>query len=222
MVSEIILRTQSQAYYGPRNLGHFGLNLSRYAHFTSPIRRYADLVVHRSLIRSLKFGPDGLEDIQLSSLVRVGEEISALERRSMAAERESKDRYIAAFMKDRLGAEFAGRISGVTRFGLFVRLIETGADGLVPIADLGNEYFHHDEHTHALIGQETGLTFRLGTAVTVRLIEAAPVTGGLRFELIEGGAPGEPVRGKRGRREKTPRPKAPRARAKRKPARRRG
>jgi ribonuclease R len=217
MVSEIVLRSQSQAYYGPRNLGHFGLNLSRYAHFTSPIRRYADLVVHRSLIRALKFGSDGLDDTEISTLVRIGEEISALERRSMAAERESKDRYVAAFMKDRLGAEFAGRIAGVTRFGLFVRLTETGADGLIPIGALGNEYFHHDERAHALIGGQTGLTFRLGAPVTVRLIEAAPVTGGLRFELIEGGVPGAAPKGKRGRVGKAPRPKTGR-----KPAKRRG
>jgi ribonuclease R len=200
MVSEIILRTQSQAYYAPRPPGHFGLHLQRYAHFTSPIRRYADLVVHRSLIRSLKLSEYEGDLPDLSALSRIGEEISALERRSMAAERESKDRYIAAFMQDRLGGEFVGRISGVTRFGLFVRLLESGADGLIPISSLGQEYFHHEEHAHALIGQQTGLTFKLGAKLTVRLIEAAPITGGLRFELVEGGVPGEKPRGKGHRR----------------------
>ncbi len=191
MVSEIVLRTQSQAYYAPLNKGHFGLNLRKYAHFTSPIRRYADLVVHRALIRGLKFGPDGLTEEEISNLGHIGEDISAMERKAMAAERDSNDRYIAAFMADRLGATFAARIVGVTRFGLFVRLADTGADGLVPIGGLGNEYFHHDERAHALVGAATGLTFRLGDLVTVRLVEATPVTGGLRFELMEGGRPGK-------------------------------
>ena len=155
--------------------------------------------MHRSLIRSLKFGDYDPDTAELSALSRIGEEISALERRSMAAERESKDRYVAAFMQDRLGGEFPARISGVTRFGLFVRLLETGADGLIPIGALGEEYFHHDEGAHALIGRETGLTFRLGALLTVRLVEAAPITGGLRFELVEGGAPGERPKGRQGR-----------------------
>jgi ribonuclease R len=126
-------------------------------------------------------------------------------------------------MKDRLGAEFRGRISGVTRFGLFIRLLESGADGLVPIGSLGQEYFHHEEHAHALIGQETGLTFRLGAPVTVRLVEAAPITGGLRFELVAGGSPGEPVRGRRrtGRRtERTGRAKPKRGTSAKRPKRR--
>jgi ribonuclease R len=207
MVSEIVLRTQTQAYYGPRNQGHFGLHLQRYAHFTSPIRRYADLLVHRALIRGLDLGHDGLTEIEIENFPKIGEEISHLERRAMAAERDSNDRYIASFMQDRLGAEFEGRISGVTRFGLFVKLSETGADGLVPIAGLGREFFHHDERAHALIGGETGLTFRLGGSVTVRLIEAAPVTGGLRFELLTGGVPGERGSTKRGRKTSRPKPR---------------
>jgi len=217
MVSEIVLRTQTQAYYGPNNLGHFGLHLRRYAHFTSPIRRYADLLVHRSLVRGLDLGDDGLTESEIAHFPKIGEEISQLERRAMAAERDSNDRYVAAFMQDRLGAEFEGRISGVTRFGLFVKLTETGADGLVPIASIGREFFHHDESAHALIGSETGLTFRLGTTVTVRLVEAAPVTGGLRFELLEGGAPGQrPARGhKSGRKGKPPGGKLSRAKRRR-------
>jgi ribonuclease R len=192
MVNEIMLRTQSQAEYNPDNIGHFGLALRRYAHFTSPIRRYADLVVHRALIRALRLGDGGLTEGEVERLDQTAEEISAFERRAMAAERDSNDRYIAAYMSDRIGAEFAGRISGVTRFGLFVRLSETGADGLIPVRSLGREFFQHDERAHALVGERSGLTFRLGTKVTVRLAEAAPLTGGLRFDLIEGGEPGTP------------------------------
>jgi ribonuclease R len=125
---------------------------------------------------------------------KTAEDISAFERRAMAAERDSTDRYIAAYMSNRLGAEFAGKISGVTRFGLFIRLAETGADGLLPIRSLGTEFFHHDERTHALIGEKSGLTFRLGDTVRVRLEEATPLTGGLRFDLVEGGKPGSPAR----------------------------
>jgi len=192
MVNEIMLRSQSQAEYSPDNIGHFGLALRRYAHFTSPIRRYADLIVHRALIRALHLGDGGLTDGEVERLEGTAGDISAFERRAMAAERDSNDRYIAAFMSDRIGAEFAGRISGVTRFGLFVRLSETGADGLIPVRSLGREFFQHDERAHALVGERSGLTFRLGTKVTVRLAEAAPLTGGLRFDLLEGGEPGTP------------------------------
>jgi ribonuclease R len=192
MVNEMMLRTQSQAEYNPDNIGHFGLALRRYAHFTSPIRRYADLIVHRALVRALGLGDGGLTEGEAERLEQTAEEISAFERRAMAAERDSNDRYIAAYMSDRIGAQFDGRISGVTRFGLFVRLSETGADGLIPVRSLGREFFQHDERAHALVGDRTGITYRLGTKVTVRLEEAAPLTGGLRFQLIEGGEPGSP------------------------------
>ena len=194
LVNVVMLRSQSQAEYSPDNIGHFGLTLRRYAHFTSPIRRYADLIVHRALIRAFKLGPGGLNDTEVDRLTRTAEEISQYERRAMAAERDSTDRYVAAFMSDKVGAEFAGRISGVTRFGLFVRLEETGADGLVPVRSLGREFFNHDERSHALVGERSGLTFRLGDKVRVRLEEATPLTGGLRFELVEGGNPGSPSR----------------------------
>jgi ribonuclease R len=195
MVSTIVLRSQAQAIYSPDNIGHFGLNLRHYAHFTSPIRRYADLIVHRALVSVLSNGKakDGQSDEEIGAMAEIAEHISTTERRSMLAERDSNDRFIAAFLEARIGAEFRGRISGVTRFGLFVRLEETGADGLVPIANLGTEFFHHDEAAHALIGERTGLTFRLGEQVTVRLEEAVPVTGGLRFEVIEGGREGKPA-----------------------------
>jgi len=184
MLHEVILRTQSQARYAPERLGHFGLSLRSYAHFTSPIRRYADLIVHRALIKAYNLGEDGLTDAEAKSLGEIGEQVSNLERRGMAAERDATDRYLAAYLSDRIGAEFHGRISGVTRFGLFVRLSETGADGIIPIRSLGNDYFFHDERSHALIGEVTGATYRLGEPVEVRLIEAAPITGGLVFELL--------------------------------------
>ncbi len=186
VINEVILRSQSQAAYSPDNVGHFGLALPRYAHFTSPIRRYADVLVHRALIRGCGLGDGELPAAQgHGEFSAIGEEISAHERRSMAAERDSSDRYLAAFLADRIGAEFDGTISGVTRFGLFVRLRETGADGLIPIRNLGTEYFTHVEAEHALVGSRTGMRFRLGDAVQVRLMEAVPVSGGLRFELAD-------------------------------------
>ncbi len=192
MVNEVVLRTQMQAHYSPDNIGHFGLHLDRYAHFTSPIRRYADLVVHRALVRSLGLGPGGLHDEEVAKMTDTAEHITATERRSMAAERDATDRYIAAFLEDRVGAQFAGRITGVTRFGLFVRLKETGADGLVPVSTLGGEYFHHDDRTHALVGERTGRRWRLGAEVEVRLVEATPLTGGLVLEMLSEPDPADP------------------------------
>jgi ribonuclease R len=185
VVNEIVLRTQMQASYSPDNVGHFGLNLQRYAHFTSPIRRYADLIVHRALIRALDLGGDGLTAEAESALSEIALHISQCERRALAAERESTDRYLAAYMANRLGAQFRGRISGVTRFGLFVDLEESGADGFIPISTLGAEFFVHDEGAHALVGERSGRTYRLGDGVDVRLAEATPITGGLRFELLD-------------------------------------
>ncbi|MEM1104666.1 MAG: ribonuclease R, partial [Pseudomonadota bacterium] len=207
MIGEVILRCQSQAVYAVDNLGHFGLNLRRYAHFTSPIRRYADLTVHRSLISAAGLGDDGLSDAEAEALAATADAISKHERRAMAAERDSVDRYVAAFLQDRIGAEFAARISGVTRFGLFVRLDDTGADGLVPVRSLGLEYFEHDETRHALVGELTGSTYRLGQKVRVRLEEATPLTGGLRFEMLTDPEPGDGASKKRRRR--GPKPRGP-------------
>jgi ribonuclease R len=191
IVNEVVLRTQMQAIYDTDNIGHFGLNLDRYAHFTSPIRRYADLVVHRGLIRALGLGDDGLTDTDVVRMKETAEHITMAERRAMAAERDATDRYVAAFLSERVGAEFQGRITGVTRFGLFVRLAETGADGLVPISSLGGEYFRHDERAHALVGERTGGRWRLGREVDVRLKEAVPITGGLLFEMLSDPETGE-------------------------------
>jgi ribonuclease R len=193
LVNEVVLRTQAQAEYAAENYGHFGLNLRRYAHFTSPIRRYADLVVHRGLIRAMKLGQDGLPDaVDRKALAEVSAQISATERRAMLAERETNDRLIAHFLADRIGAVFDGRISGVTRAGLFVKLRDTGADGFVPARMIGDEYFRFDEKALAMIGSRSGETYRLGDAVTVKLVEAAPVAGALRFELRSDGRPGRP------------------------------
>jgi ribonuclease R len=183
LVNQVVLRSQAQAEYSPENFGHFGLNLRRYAHFTSPIRRYADLVVHRALIRGLKLGGDGLpEDIDVPALAEVAANISATERRAMKAERETADRLIAHFLADRVGATFDGHISGVTRAGLFVELDDTGADGFIPARFIGDEYFRFDEARRAFIGHSE--IHRLGDPVTVELVEAAPVAGALRFKIV--------------------------------------
>jgi ribonuclease R len=202
LVSEVILRSQSQARYAPDALGHFGLNLHKYAHFTSPIRRYADLVVHRALIRALGLGPDGQTDAEASRLEVIGEHITATERRSMAAEREATDRYLASFLADRVGAEFAGKVAGLAGFGLFVKLDETGADGLVPAARLGGGYWYHEEAAACLVNERSRERYRLGQPVLVRLVEAVPVTGGLLFDMLsEPMPPGEDDRGSRGPRQ---------------------
>lgn len=187
-INEVVLRSQAQAVYAAQNLGHFGLNLRRYAHFTSPIRRYADLIVHRALIAACRLGSDGLSsDVTVAALDQIGEQISAAERRAMAAERETIDRLIAHHLADRVGASFTGQISGVTRSGLFIKLDETGADGFVPISTIGADYYRHDEAKHALVGERSGETHRLGDRVEVRLVEAAAVAGALRFELLSDG-----------------------------------
>jgi ribonuclease R len=190
LVNEVVLRSQAQAEYAAENYGHFGLNLRRYAHFTSPIRRYADLIVHRALIRGLGLGEGALPQTEtVETLTEVAAQISVTERRAMKAERETADRLIAHFLADRIGATFQGRISGVTRAGLFVKLSDTGADGLIPIRTLGTEYFNYDETRHALVGSRSGAMHRLGDVVDVRLVEAAPVAGALRFELLSEGRP---------------------------------
>ena len=212
-VSEIVLRTQAQAEYAADNYGHFGLNLDRYAHFTSPIRRYADLIVHRALITALKLGDDGLGEGEIHRLPAIAEHISATERRAMLAERETVDRLLAQFLADRVGAQFDGRIAGVTRSGLFIRLKDTGADGFVPAHSIGEDYYRFVEEAQAMVGDHTGETFRIGDDVRVRLLEVAPVAGALRFELLSEGSRGDPsprlrkgrgpIRGKAGAGSKT-------------------
>ncbi|PVA10285.1 ribonuclease R [Pelagivirga sediminicola] len=178
------LRAMTQAYYSPTNFSHFGLALMAYAHFTSPIRRYADLVVHRALISAHGWGKDGLAPGDEAQLEAVAQHISQTERRSMMAERDTNDRYLAAFLSERVGEEFSGRISGIAKFGAFVRLDETGADGLIPMRSLGHEYFHFDRDAATLMGADSGRVITLGQRVTVKLAEAAPVTGGISLELV--------------------------------------
>ncbi|RID93007.1 ribonuclease R [Gemmobacter lutimaris] len=222
LINITTLRSMTQAYYSPQNFGHFGLALRNYAHFTSPIRRYSDLIVHRALIAGHGWGADGLSAWDVENLDETAKLISDSERRSMAAERDTIDRYLASYLSDRVGQTFTGRVSGVQKFGLFVKLDETGADGLVPIREVGREFFFFDADSQTLTGADTGLTIGPGARVTVRLAEAVPVTGGLLLELIEidGGALPAPKRGKAGQ-GRGPRKPARAAIAKRKVVRKR-
>lgn len=214
------LRSMTQAYYFPQNFGHFGLALQSYAHFTSPIRRYADLIVHRALIAAHGWGKDGLDSDDIEQLEATAQHISDTERRSMTAERDTTDRYLAAYLSERVGNEFTGRISGIARFGVFVKLDDSGADGLVPMRELGNEFFHYDRDAQTLMGADSGLVVRMGQQATVRLSEAVPVTGGLLLELMElenkALPKGTPRGGKRSTRRKVARSKAKTAKVKRK------
>ena len=184
MVNDIVLRSQTQAYYSPENHGHFGLALARYAHFTSPIRRYADLLVHRGLVAALELGTDGLTKEEQKSFSDTAEHISQTERRAMAAERESTDRYMAAYLSEHVGEEFSGRISGVSKFGLFVSLEPSGGEGLIPISQMGDDFYRLDNSGHRLIGDKTGREFTLGQQLDVRLVEANRYTGGMKLELL--------------------------------------
>ncbi|MBD3785850.1 MAG: ribonuclease R [Sphingomonadales bacterium] len=185
LVNISTLRAMTQAYYAPQNFGHFGLALRSYAHFTSPIRRYSDLIVHRALVSGHGWGKDGLSAWDIENLAETAQQISDTERRSMMAERDTTDRYLAAYLSDRVGSEFTGRISGVQKFGAFVKLDETGADGLIPIREIGREFFHYDREAQQLIGADTGMVVAIGMRARVRLSEAVPVTGGLMLELLE-------------------------------------
>ena len=185
LINITTLRSMTQAYYSPQNFAHFGLALKDYAHFTSPIRRYSDLIVHRALISGHGWGKDGLSSDDIDGLEATAQHISETERRSMAAERDTTDRYLAAYLSERVGNEFSGRISGIQRFGAFVKLDETGADGLVPVSSIGAEYFRYDREAQTLTGERSGLVLSVGQRVLTRLAEAIPVTGGLMLELIE-------------------------------------
>jgi ribonuclease R len=185
VINITVLRSMKQAYYSPDNMGHFGLNLRRYAHFTSPIRRYADLIVHRALIAAHGWGDDGLTADDVENLTQTGEWISETERRSMLAERDTTDRYLAAFLSERVGAEFEGRVSGIAKFGLFVKLLETGADGIIPLSQLGREYWRYIERDGSLKGDDSGRIISVGMPCKVSLVDATAVTGGLTLEMLE-------------------------------------
>ncbi|MFA5964210.1 MAG: VacB/RNase II family 3'-5' exoribonuclease [Sphingomonas sp.] len=201
-VMEQVLRTQTQAYYAPVNAGHFGLALGSYGHFTSPIRRYADLLVHRSLVAAYNLGPGGLSAGEAAAMEQIGQSISTLERRAMEAERDTIDRYVAAFLAERIGETVAARITGVVNFGVFATVEGVGGDGLLPVRDLGTEYFRFDEGARTLTGESSGTEFALGQRLDLRLAEANPVTGALRFELVDAPASrGRPMPGKKPHRE---------------------
>ncbi|MGV3478683.1 MAG: ribonuclease R family protein [Sphingobium sp.] len=185
-VMEQILRTQTQAYYAPINQGHFGLALGSYAHFTSPIRRYSDLVVHRALVAAYGLGEGALSGDEAATMERTGEHISLLERRAMEAERDTVDRYVAAYLSEKVGEILDVRITGVQNFGFFATVEGLGGDGLVPVRDLGGEYFRYDEATHSLTGEDSETIYSSGMRLKLRLAEANPVNGALRFELPEG------------------------------------
>ena len=201
LINELVLRSQAQACYAPQNLGHFGLALRRYAHFTSPIRRYADILVHRALIAGLGLGEAGLPPTEPEIFAEIGVHISATERSAAAAERDAMSRYAALYLADRIGAVFTARVNGVTRAGLFVTLSETGSDGLVPMRSLGDDFYVHDEKHHRLVGRRFGRSFTLGDPLTVRLMEANGVTGSLLFALAGEAAPGEKLSRQPGRQE---------------------
>jgi len=184
LISQVLLRAQAQAIYDPENIGHFGLALEKYAHFTSPIRRYADLLVHRSLIRAYGLGDGGLSDAEVVTLEEKSQHISETERNSASAERSAIDRFTAQWMSERVGEQFSGRITSVTRFGLFVALDENGADGLVPMRSLPDDYYIHDESQHALIGRKSGRIYRLGAPLTIKIMEAEGYTGSSLFAVV--------------------------------------
>jgi ribonuclease R len=185
VINEMMLRTQAQATYSPSNIGHFGLALAKYAHFTSPIRRYADLIVHRGLIRACKLGDDGLTDGEAARLDKIGDHISTTERRAAAAERDAVDRFTTLYMADRVGDVFSARISGVARFGLFARLDETGADGIIPLNSLPDDYYHFEEKQQAFVGRRSKRIFQLAQKVLVRLEQADRLTGSMSFTIVE-------------------------------------
>ncbi|MGP2491868.1 ribonuclease R [Mesorhizobium sp. PUT5] len=184
LVNEVVLRAQSQAEYSPANIGHFGLNLRRYAHFTSPIRRYADLVVHRALIAALGLGSGGLTRDEEARLEETAALISTAERRAMAAERETVDRLVAAYLAEHIDSRFDARISGVVKAGLFVQLPQYGADGFIPVSSLGGDYYIYDETARSLFGERSGKGYQLADRVEVRLVEVAPMAGAMRFEML--------------------------------------
>jgi ribonuclease R len=214
VVNEVMLRSQAQAVYSKDNIGHFGLALAKYAHFTSPIRRYADLIVHRGLIRACHLGEDGLTDTEIAALADIAEHISQTERRAATAEREAVDRYTTLYLADKVDAVFQARISGVTRFGLFARLDDSGADGIIPFGSLPNDFYNYDEKRQAMVGQRHGKIFQLAQRIAVRLEDADVLTGSLRLAVVDADTKSSPAPA---RRHKPPRDSADKPRPRKKP-----
>ncbi len=184
VINMLVLRSQSQAEYSPNNIGHFGLQLASYCHFTSPIRRYSDILVHRALIAGLDLGSDGSDSFENGKLKEIGWSLSETERRATLAERDTVDRYVAAFMVDQVGQIFTARITGVAKFGLFVTIENTGATGFVPVGTLADDYYQYDEKLHSLTGRRKRFVFCLGDLIKVRLEESTPLTGSMEFRYI--------------------------------------
>ena len=207
LIMEAVLRSQTQAYYGPANAGHFGLALGSYAHFTSPIRRYADLLVHRALVDAYKLEQpepqidlpegSGLSDRDKTALSQITDAISQTERRAMEAERDTIDRYVAAWLSGRVGETFDTRITGVQGFGFFATIDKLGGDGLVPVSTLGREYFSYDEKAQKLVGEKSGTTYATGDRLKLKLAEANALTGALKFEVPDSDGQGIETRGNR-------------------------
>jgi ribonuclease R len=184
LINEIVLRSQSQAVYGSYNIGHFGLSLEEYAHFTSPIRRYADLIVHRSLVKELGLGEGGLTDSEIETVEEISDHISITERRSVAAERDAKARYIAMYLSENIGAVFPGRISEISNRGIFIELDESGAEGFIPMKSLSDDYYIHDEKNHCLVGKRKGNVYRLTAKIKVKVAEASGLNASTLFEVV--------------------------------------
>ncbi|MBQ9089723.1 MAG: ribonuclease R [Alphaproteobacteria bacterium] len=183
-INEFVLRTQSQAFYSSENIGHFGLSLERYAHFTSPIRRYADLMVHRALVSALKLGDGGLTEDDIASFDKTAQHISHTERQASSAEHDAQDRYTSSYLKNKVGKKLTGQISSVTPFGLFIRLKPFGADGFLPMRHLGSDFFDYDDEKQCLTGRSTGQTYTLGDTVHVILKECDPLTGSILLQPV--------------------------------------
>lgn len=180
-----VLRSLSQAVYQPANIGHFGLGLDSYAHFTSPIRRYPDLLVHRGIGHVIDRKKPGAFGYDGAAMEQAGRVCSMLERRAEEATRHVDARLKCAYMQDRIGDVLPGIVSGVTHFGLFVTLDDLNVDGLVHVSSIGHDYYHCEAGGTRMTGERTGNSFELGQAVTVRVLRASIEQAKVDFELVQ-------------------------------------
>lgn len=184
LIQTVLLRSMSQAVYSPELKGHFGLALEAYAHFTSPIRRYPDLLVHRAIRHCLQGKNAQNFHYGIPDMVTLGEHCSANERRADDATRDVVNWLKCEYMMDKVGEEFPGIISSVTSFGLFIELTEIYVEGLVHISNLAQDYFHFDPTSHQLLGEKTGIRYRLGDSVTVKVVRVDLDEKKIDFELV--------------------------------------